>query len=142
MRRSAVSLRVRLGESPDGRKRTPTAFGRRVARSGVAVLLLFAVYAAAELGGMAIRQVVITSISAYGWVAWYRRRDAVHGVMVRRGTAGERWCLLTVLLLGSAVFGALLRGLDACWGPGRRPGSSSAPWWLSGSGAENCWSSG
>ncbi|SFT52273.1 nicotinamide mononucleotide transporter [Actinopolyspora lacussalsi subsp. righensis] len=83
----------------------------------LATLLLFAVYAAAELGGMAFRQVVIMLISVYGWVAWYRHRDAVHGVIVRRGTTGERWSLLAALLLGSTVFGALLRVLDASWAP-------------------------
>ena len=35
-----------------------------------ATVLLFAVYASAHLGGLAVRQVMILLISVYGWWAW------------------------------------------------------------------------
>lgn len=82
-----------------------------------ATVLLFAVYASAHLGGLAIRQVVILLISVYGWWAWARRSDPVYGVVVRKGTARERWLLLGALALATTGFALLLSALDASWAP-------------------------
>lgn len=82
-----------------------------------ATVLLFAVYASAHLGGLAIRQVVILLISVYGWWAWTRRSDPVYGVVVRKGTARERWLLLGALVLATTGFALLLSALDASWAP-------------------------
>jgi nicotinamide mononucleotide transporter len=82
-----------------------------------ATVLLFAVYASAHLGGLAIRQVAILLISVYGWWAWIRRRDPVFGVAVRKARGRERLMLLVALLAGTAAFATLLSLLDASWAP-------------------------
>lgn len=82
-----------------------------------ATVLLFAVYASAHLGGLAVRQVMILLISLYGWWAWRRRTDPVYGVVVRRASGPERLALLGVLALGTAAFALVLSALDASWAP-------------------------
>ncbi|CAM00852.1 nicotinamide mononucleotide transporter [Saccharopolyspora erythraea NRRL 2338] len=82
-----------------------------------ATVLLFAVYASAHLGGLAIRQVMILLISVYGWWAWSRRTDPVYGVVVRKARVSERLALLAALLVGTAAFALLLTELDASWAP-------------------------
>ncbi|MCI2421467.1 nicotinamide riboside transporter PnuC [Saccharopolyspora sp. K220] len=82
-----------------------------------ATVLLFAVYASAHLGGLAIRQVVILLISIYGWWAWNRRSDPVYGVAVRKARGVERLALIALLLVGTAAFALLLTALDASWAP-------------------------
>ncbi|WP_190817680.1 nicotinamide riboside transporter PnuC [Saccharopolyspora pogona] len=82
-----------------------------------ATVLLFAVYASAHLGGLAIRQVVILLISVYGWWAWNRRSDPVYGVVVRKARGVERLALIAALALGTAAFALLLSALDASWAP-------------------------
>ena len=82
-----------------------------------ATVLLFAVYASAHLGGLAVRQVMILLISVYGWWAWKRRSDPVFGVVVRRARGVERLALLGVLALGTAAFAVVLTALDASWAP-------------------------
>lgn len=82
-----------------------------------ATVLLFAVYATAHLGGLAVRQVMILLISMYGWWAWHRRSDPVYGLVVRKAQARERWCLLGVLLAGTAGFALVLAELEASWAP-------------------------
>jgi nicotinamide mononucleotide transporter len=82
-----------------------------------ATVLLFAVYASAHLGGLAIRQVAILLISVYGWWAWIRRRDPVFGVAVRKARGRERLTLLVALLAGTAAFATLLSLLNASWAP-------------------------
>jgi nicotinamide mononucleotide transporter len=82
-----------------------------------ATVLLFAVYTAADLGGLAGRQVVILAISVYGWWAWHRHRHPVFGVAVRRATGRERLALLGVLAVGTVGFAFLLQALHASWSP-------------------------
>ncbi|MGI8310975.1 nicotinamide riboside transporter PnuC [Saccharopolyspora hattusasensis] len=82
-----------------------------------ATVLLFAVYASAHLGGLAIRQVVILLISVYGWWAWNRRSDPVYGVVVRKARGVERLALIAALAMGTAAFALLLSALDASWAP-------------------------
>ncbi len=82
-----------------------------------ATVLLFAVYASAHLGGLAVRQVMILLISGYGWGAWNRRRDPVYGVAVRKAGGAERLVLIAALALGTAAFALLLSALDASWAP-------------------------
>lgn len=82
-----------------------------------ATVLLFTVYAGAHLGGLAARQVVILLISAYGWWAWRRNRDAVHGLVVRTATWPERAALLAALVGGTTAFALVLSALDASWAP-------------------------
>lgn len=82
-----------------------------------ATVLLFAVYASAHLGGLAVRQVVILLISVYGWWAWNRRSDPVYGVAIRKATGVERLVLVGVLALGTSAFALLLSALDASWAP-------------------------
>ncbi|MGW3470164.1 nicotinamide mononucleotide transporter family protein [Saccharopolyspora sp. NPDC000995] len=82
-----------------------------------ATVLLFAVYASAHLGGLAIRQVMILLISVYGWWAWNRRSDPVYGVVVRKARVLERLVLIAALTLGTAAFALLLSALDASWAP-------------------------
>ncbi|MEU5848712.1 nicotinamide mononucleotide transporter family protein [Saccharopolyspora shandongensis] len=82
-----------------------------------ATVLLFAVYASAHLGGLAVRQVIILLISFYGWWAWNRRSDPVYGVVVRKAGAVERLVLIAALALGTAAFAMLLSALDASWAP-------------------------
>ncbi|PKW15024.1 nicotinamide mononucleotide transporter family protein [Saccharopolyspora spinosa] len=82
-----------------------------------ATVLLFAVYASAHLGGLAIRQVMIMLISGYGWWAWTRRSDPVYGVVVRKARGLERLVLIAALALGTAAFALLLSALDASWAP-------------------------
>lgn len=94
-------------------RRTPATWPVQVA----ATVLLFAVYASAHLGGLAVRQVVILLISVYGWWAWRRRSDPVYGVAVRSGTPRERWVLAGLLVAGTVGFALLLSALDASWAP-------------------------
>ncbi|MBB5152895.1 nicotinamide riboside transporter PnuC [Saccharopolyspora phatthalungensis] len=82
-----------------------------------ATVLLFAVYASAHLGGLAVRQVMILLISGYGWWAWNRRSDPVYGVAVRKAGGAERLVLIAALALGTAAFALLLSALDASWAP-------------------------
>ncbi|WP_019854974.1 nicotinamide mononucleotide transporter family protein [Actinopolyspora mortivallis] len=82
-----------------------------------ATVLLFLVYAGAELGGMATRQVLIMMISVYGWWAWRRGRDAVHGVAVRRGTNRQRVGTTAVFLAGVGLCGTVFAALDVSWAP-------------------------
>ncbi|WP_433871906.1 nicotinamide riboside transporter PnuC [Saccharopolyspora sp. CA-218241] len=82
-----------------------------------ATVLLFAVYASAHLGGLAVRQVIILLISVYGWWAWQRRSDPVYGVVVRRAGPRERLALLAALVLGTTAFALLLEATGASWAP-------------------------
>ncbi|MDA3648939.1 nicotinamide mononucleotide transporter family protein [Saccharopolyspora indica] len=82
-----------------------------------ATVLLFAVYASAHLGGLAVRQVMILLISVYGWWAWSRRSDPVYGVVVRKATGVERLALIGALAIGTSAFALLLSALDASWAP-------------------------
>jgi nicotinamide mononucleotide transporter len=84
-----------------------------------ATVLLFAVYATADLGGLASRQVVIFAISVYGWWAWSRtkQRDPIYGLVVRKATARERLVLLAALILGTVGMALLLTDLHASWAP-------------------------
>ncbi|KAA5826550.1 nicotinamide mononucleotide transporter family protein [Saccharopolyspora hirsuta] len=82
-----------------------------------ATVLLFAVYASAHLGGLAVRQVMILLISIYGWWAWSRRSDPVYGVAVRKASGVERLVLVGALALGTSAFAMLLSALDASWAP-------------------------
>ncbi|WP_440899365.1 nicotinamide riboside transporter PnuC [Actinosynnema sp.] len=81
------------------------------------VVLLFAVYASADLGGIAARQVVIGLITLHGWWAWSRRRDPVLGVVVRTGATRERVAVLAAFLLGTTGFALLLDATNASWAP-------------------------
>lgn len=83
----------------------------------LATVLLFAVYTSAHLGGLAARQVVIFAISVYGWWAWTRRKDALHGVTVRTGTRTERLILVFALVIGTVTTALLLSALSASWAP-------------------------
>lgn len=82
-----------------------------------ATVLLFVVYATADLGGLAARQVVIFAISLYGWLAWIRHRDAVGSLVVRKATARERVVLVAALLLGTVAVALILTALHASWAP-------------------------
>ena len=84
-----------------------------------ATILLFAVYTAADLGGLASRQVVIFAISVYGWWAWSRtkQRDPVYGLVVRTATTRERLAVLAALVVGTAGMALLLTDLHASWAP-------------------------
>ncbi|RZS38832.1 nicotinamide mononucleotide transporter [Herbihabitans rhizosphaerae] len=81
------------------------------------VVLLFAVYTSAHLGGLAIRQVVIGLIAVYGWWAWRRRRDPVFGVAVRRAGPRELIIAGVFLVAGTIGFALLLDATDASWAP-------------------------
>ena len=83
----------------------------------VSVALLFGVYASAQLGGLAVRQVVVGVIAVYGWWAWARRRDPVLGVPVRTGTTRERLTAAAAFVAGTAAFALTLDALDASWAP-------------------------
>ncbi|ANY09602.1 nicotinamide mononucleotide transporter family protein [Pseudonocardia sp. HH130630-07] len=82
-----------------------------------ACALLFGVYASAQLGGLAFRQVVVFAISVFGLVAWLRRRDPVYGLAVRHGTAWQRIGLAGLLVGGTVVTALVLDALDASWAP-------------------------
>lgn len=82
-----------------------------------ATVLLFTVYTAASLGGLAIRQVVILAISIYGWWAWKHRADPALGVVIRKATGAERLALIGMLADGTAAFALLLQALNASWAP-------------------------
>lgn len=81
------------------------------------VALLFTVYVSAHLGGLAVRQVVVGLIAVYGWYAWTRRRDPVFGVVVRKGSPGERLAVVGAFAVGTVVFALVLDVLDASWAP-------------------------
>lgn len=95
------------------RRRTLTTWPVQVC----ATLLLLLVYAGAQLGGLAARQVVILLISLHGLWAWYRRRDPVHGVPVRYAGGRERLLLVAALVAATAAFALVLSALDASWAP-------------------------
>jgi nicotinamide mononucleotide transporter len=82
-----------------------------------AAVLLFSVYTSAHLGGLALRQVIVLAISAYGWWAWTRRRDAAYGVVVRRSTWPELGALAAVLVVGTVGMALLLQATNASWAP-------------------------
>ena len=82
-----------------------------------AAVLLFSVYTSAHLGGLAMRQVIVLVISAYGWWAWTRRRDPVYGVAVRRSTRVELAVLAAALIVGTIVMALLLQEFNASWAP-------------------------
>lgn len=107
-----------------------------------ATVLLFLVYSSAHLGGLAARQVVILLISFYGWWAWSRRKDAVHGVVVRVASAKERIVLVASLLVGTAAFALLLSALDASWSPWPDAWlfvGTAAAFWAQGRGVVEFW---
>lgn len=83
----------------------------------VSVVLLFGVYLSAQLGGLAVRQVIVGVIAVYGWWAWARRRDPVLGVAVRTGTTRERLAVVAAFVAGTVVFALVLDALDASWAP-------------------------
>ncbi len=83
----------------------------------LACVLLFSVYLSADLGGLAIRQVIVFVIAVYGLIAWLRRRDPVHGVVVRVATWKQRGLLAALLVLGTIGTALLLDALDASWAP-------------------------
>lgn len=83
----------------------------------VSVVLLFGVYLSAQLGGLAVRQVIVGVIAVYGWWAWARRRDPVLGVPVRTGTTRERLVAAGAFVAGTAVFALVLDAFDASWAP-------------------------
>lgn len=83
----------------------------------VSVVLLFGVYLSAQLGGLAVRQVIVGVIAVYGWWAWARRRDPVLGVPVRTGTTRERLIAAGAFVAGTAVFAMVLDAFDASWAP-------------------------
>ena len=83
----------------------------------VSVVLLFAVYTAADLGGLAIRQVVVGVIAVYGWWAWTRHRHPVFGVAVRRATPRELLAVAAAFVVGTVAFALVLQALDASWAP-------------------------
>jgi nicotinamide mononucleotide transporter len=83
----------------------------------LSVVLLFGVYMSAQLGGLAVRQVIVGVIAVYGWWAWARRRDPVLGVPVRTGTTRERLAAVAAFVAGTAVFALVLDAFDASWAP-------------------------
>jgi nicotinamide mononucleotide transporter len=83
----------------------------------VSVTLLFGVYASAQLGGLAVRQVIVGVIAVYGWWMWARRRDPVLGVAVRTGTPRERLAMAAAFVAGTVVFALALIAFDASWAP-------------------------
>jgi nicotinamide mononucleotide transporter len=83
----------------------------------VSVALLFGVYVSAQLGGLAVRQVIVGLIAVYGWQAWARRRDPVLGVPVRTGTTRERLAAAAAFVAGTVVFALVLDAFDASWAP-------------------------
>ncbi|MEQ3549999.1 nicotinamide mononucleotide transporter family protein [Pseudonocardia nematodicida] len=82
-----------------------------------ACALLFGVYASAQLGGLAARQVVVFAISVFGLIAWMRQRDPVYGLAVRHGTLAQRLGLAGLLVGGTVVMALVLEALDASWAP-------------------------
>ncbi|WP_018683043.1 nicotinamide mononucleotide transporter family protein [Actinokineospora enzanensis] len=83
----------------------------------VSVALLFTVYVSADLGGLAVRQVVVGLIAVYGWWAWARRRDPVFGVAVRRATARELTVVAVAFAAGTVGFALLLEAVGGSWAP-------------------------
>ncbi|OLR95237.1 nicotinamide riboside transporter PnuC [Actinokineospora bangkokensis] len=83
----------------------------------VSVVLLFAVYLSAHLGGLAVRQLAVGVIALYGWWAWARRRDPVFGVAVRRASGWELLATGVAFVAGTVVFALVLDALDASWAP-------------------------
>lgn len=82
-----------------------------------ACVLLCSVYLSADLGGLAIRQVIVFVIAVYGLLAWLRRRDPVHGIVVRTATWAQRAGLAALLVLGTVGAALLLDALHASWSP-------------------------
>jgi nicotinamide mononucleotide transporter len=83
----------------------------------VSVVLLFAVYAHAGLGGLAARQVLVGLIALYGWQLWVRRRDPVFGVVVRRAARRELLLFATGAAIAIPAFAVTLDLLHASWAP-------------------------
>jgi len=76
-----------------------------------------------HLAGNAARQVVIIASASWGWATWRRSRARTGAITVRWATWPERAVLGSVMVLGTAAFGALLKATDASFYPG-------APWWM------------
>ncbi|GAA4907929.1 nicotinamide mononucleotide transporter [Stackebrandtia albiflava] len=83
----------------------------------LATVLLFMVYADADMGGLRDRQIVILLISAYGWWAWWRHRRDVFGLPVRRATRTEWAIMAAVMVVGTAVYALYLAWRGDSWGP-------------------------
>jgi nicotinamide mononucleotide transporter len=83
----------------------------------VATVLLFVVYADAQLGGLRDRQIAIFLISAYGWWAWWRHRKTVFGMPVRRASRTEWALIAAAMAVGTLGYGAYLQWTGESWGP-------------------------
>ena len=82
-----------------------------------ACALLFGVYASAQLGGLAFRQVIVFVISVFGLLAWLRQRDPVYGLAVRHASFRQRLGLAGLLVGGAVAMALTLDALDASWAP-------------------------
>ncbi|MFD5919260.1 nicotinamide riboside transporter PnuC [Kitasatospora sp. NPDC058201] len=76
-----------------------------------------------HLGGNAARQIVIIVSASWGWATWKRSREQEGTINVRWASSRERVALIAAMVLGTAVFGAVLRWTDASFYPG-------APLWM------------
>lgn len=83
----------------------------------ISVVLLYVVYTAAHLGGLADRQIAVGLIAIYGWQAWVRHRDPVFGVAVRRATWRELATFVALAGIGIVAYALFLQARHASWAP-------------------------
>ena len=80
-------------------------------------ILLLSASLSAHLGGNASRQVVIIAAAVWGWSAWQKSKSETGSIEVRWATWKERAVLLAALIVGTAVFGTVLKLGDWSWNP-------------------------
>lgn len=80
-------------------------------------ILLLSASLSAHLGGNASRQVVIIAAAVWGWSTWQKSKSETGSIEVRWATWKERAVLLAALIVGTAVFGMVLKLGDWSWNP-------------------------
>ena len=80
-------------------------------------LLLLSASLSAHLGGNASRQVVIIVAAIWGWTTWQKSKSETGSIEVRWATWKERIFLIAALVVGTGVFGTVLKLGDWSWNP-------------------------